>query len=204
MALIPIKRSRTSKPPIGTPIDWSNPLTAGLAGAWAFNEGTGATAFSPTGNNASFLLPVWDTNGLFFSRVAGNYGTATATPNSEYTVFSIQTHDGASSIRSMVDQDDGASNRIFQHRIDATHRAEGIAFNTGGSAFVVTHDTALPAQKEFKQCTVASKTAVSVTVNGITKSTAVTGTLRGMVSAIPLYFGRRVTISQPYGRNREE
>ena len=31
----------TQKPPIGTPIDWSNPLTRGLVGVWAFNEGSG-------------------------------------------------------------------------------------------------------------------------------------------------------------------
>ena len=42
MALVPLRITRTTKPPLGTPIDWSNPLAQGLVGAWAFNEGGGA------------------------------------------------------------------------------------------------------------------------------------------------------------------
>lgn len=46
MALVPVRITRTSKPPVGTPIDWGNPLTQGLVGAWAFNEGGGRSAFN--------------------------------------------------------------------------------------------------------------------------------------------------------------
>lgn len=49
MPLVPIRIPRTSKPPLGTPIDWSNPLAQGLVGAWAFNEGAGNTAYNPAG-----------------------------------------------------------------------------------------------------------------------------------------------------------
>lgn len=41
----PVNIPRTSKPPIGTGIDWSNPLSQGLVGCWLFNEGGGRTAF---------------------------------------------------------------------------------------------------------------------------------------------------------------
>ena len=52
MALIPIRVDLTSKPPLGTPLrtdgHWA---VQGLVGAWAFNEGAGATCFDATGNN---------------------------------------------------------------------------------------------------------------------------------------------------------
>ena len=41
---------RTSKPDLGTPIDWSQPICDGLVGFWPFNEGAGASAFDGTPN----------------------------------------------------------------------------------------------------------------------------------------------------------
>ena len=46
MGIIPLYIPRTTKPPLGTHIDWSNPLTKGMVGCWAFNEGGGKKAFN--------------------------------------------------------------------------------------------------------------------------------------------------------------
>lgn len=60
MPLIPIQIPWTTKPPLGTPIDWSNPLTQGLVGAWAFNEGGGAKVL----NNVNQELALFDHSGV--------------------------------------------------------------------------------------------------------------------------------------------
>jgi len=50
MAIFAIKIPWTSKPPPGTPIDWSNPLTKGLMGCWPMNEAGGKKLTDITGN----------------------------------------------------------------------------------------------------------------------------------------------------------
>jgi len=55
MSLFPFRITRTSKPPMGTPIDWSNPLTQGLVGAWAFNEGGGTSAYNLVSGKTNLL-----------------------------------------------------------------------------------------------------------------------------------------------------
>lgn len=62
------------KPSIGTPVDWTHPLTRGLIGAWPLNEGstsvwnaaqpTEVAAIVSTGN----ILPTWDP-GLYGSAI---------------------------------------------------------------------------------------------------------------------------------------
>lgn len=95
MALVPIRIPRTSKPPLGTPIDWSNPLTQGLVGAWAFNEGAGAMVFdasgvAPPGNIGSATK--WQADRLRSSGSGGatDYVSIPATPVQallQYTVL---------------------------------------------------------------------------------------------------------------------
>lgn len=63
MALIPVYKTRTSKPPLGTPLrsdgHWS---VQGLVGCWAFNEGAGKAPVNavdntyPTDKSSGFLL----------------------------------------------------------------------------------------------------------------------------------------------------
>lgn len=61
--LIPIRRDRTSKPPLGTPLradgHWS---VQGLA-SWAFNEGAGSRIVSSRNSFASAVSPLWSPNG---------------------------------------------------------------------------------------------------------------------------------------------
>ena len=54
--LYPLRTTWTQKPPMGTPLDWSHPLTRGLEACWLFNEGQGLTIYDATGNGhtASF------------------------------------------------------------------------------------------------------------------------------------------------------
>lgn len=74
MALVPIRITRTSKPPLGTPIDWSNPLSQGLVGAWAFNEWCGSVAFDSCNKFHATLRnsPIWSPEGIQFSHGANN------------------------------------------------------------------------------------------------------------------------------------
>ena len=62
MAFFPLRIPRTSKPPLGTPIDWSNPLAQGLVGVLAFNEGGGGTVWNSLGK--SFPLVISGLGGL--------------------------------------------------------------------------------------------------------------------------------------------
>ena len=68
MALFPIQIPWTQKPLLGTPIDWSNPLSQGLVGAWAFNEGAGSSIFDAV-TNKSFPASgglTWGSGGAVF------------------------------------------------------------------------------------------------------------------------------------------
>jgi len=199
MAIKPIRIPHTTKPPVGTPLDWSNPLAQGLVGVWAFNEGVGSSAFSGSGGVASLLNPLWSPHGLLFNRDTSKYATAPVPSSTAYSVFSIQAHDGTANIRSVMDQDDGTSNRVFQSRIETTSKPGFIAFNTAGSAFVVTADNAVNANTLFTQCVTAAGTNLSLWSDGAVKTGTLTGTLKGLSGSIPVYFGRRVTISQSFG-----
>jgi len=50
-----------SKPPLGSQIDWSNPLSRGLVGAWLMNEGAGNIS-----NSIAQCLPALFKNGAYF------------------------------------------------------------------------------------------------------------------------------------------
>ncbi len=46
----------TTKPPIGTQLDFTNPINNGLVGCWIFNEGTGTLVNDLSGNNNTGLF----------------------------------------------------------------------------------------------------------------------------------------------------
>ena len=57
-----------TKPPLGTQLDWANPLNTGLAGFWIFNEGSGDKVNDLSGNNnngtlTNISLPSTSTSG---------------------------------------------------------------------------------------------------------------------------------------------
>jgi len=46
----------TTKPPLGTPLDWTHPLNSGLDAFWVFNEGSGDIVNDLSGNNNTGTL----------------------------------------------------------------------------------------------------------------------------------------------------
>jgi hypothetical protein len=64
MAFVPIYIPWTTKPPVGTPIDWSNSLTQGLVVAEAFNERGGVPSNSVTGAKGSLTNAPWAPTGV--------------------------------------------------------------------------------------------------------------------------------------------
>jgi hypothetical protein len=71
MALVPIYIPRTTRPPLGTPIDWSNPLAEGLVGLYPFNETGGAKLFDGNNGQSSGTITagtasVWSPSGYQF------------------------------------------------------------------------------------------------------------------------------------------
>lgn len=54
------------KPPVGTPLDWGNPINNGLLGAWLFAEGGGAQVCDSTGHQDGALMasPAWSVGQL--------------------------------------------------------------------------------------------------------------------------------------------
>lgn len=86
MPIFPRKRW-TRKPPHGTPIDWSNPLNAGLVGCWAFGESAGPPVEAITG--LPFAMSGTTTWG------SGPYGTSLQSDGSSgYGVASFPALDG--------------------------------------------------------------------------------------------------------------
>ena len=78
MAFFPLQIPWTTKPPLGTPIDWGNPLTWGLVGAWAFNEGGGNTVFdsvNPRSGTINANTGSFKTEGLYIG--GGSNGNTT-------------------------------------------------------------------------------------------------------------------------------
>ncbi len=106
-----VRRTRpwTRKPLVAVGIDWSNPLTLGLAGAWALNEGSGSAVknLAGTTNNGVFNsdgakgLPTWGSSsypgaeiGVVCTSTKSNYitcgaikGFATGATNA--TIFAL-------------------------------------------------------------------------------------------------------------------
>lgn len=78
--LVPIRIPRTSKPPMGTMLDWSNPLTHGILLCSAFNEFAGPPLEQ---KNGKFIAPTyasgasstWSSNGLQLINSGGNNAT---------------------------------------------------------------------------------------------------------------------------------
>jgi len=66
MALVPIRIPRTSKPPLGTPIDWSNPLVRGLllSDSVLLNEG-GGKPFKLNGLPVITMSATWRGEGVY-------------------------------------------------------------------------------------------------------------------------------------------
>jgi hypothetical protein len=70
------------KPPVGTTIDWTHPLSRGLVGCWLFNEGAGAilnNLCGPWGKATKSATEVFSNNGLLTSNIT-EYNSITYSP----------------------------------------------------------------------------------------------------------------------------
>jgi hypothetical protein len=68
-----------TKPPVGTTIDWSHPLSRGLVGCWLFNEGAGKLANDLCNkNNAVITNGAWNGYGMVLNGTSAyaNCGTS--------------------------------------------------------------------------------------------------------------------------------
>ena len=66
----------TTKPPEGTTLDPTNPLTTGLVGIWPINEGSGDPINAASGAAAASNTMTWTTDGAR-GTVLSNGGGAT-------------------------------------------------------------------------------------------------------------------------------
>jgi len=73
------------KPLLGTPIDWSAPLSQGLTMAWLMNEGCGDRVFDSTGNGNAGLL-----DGVFW--ISTEKGTTPAGDSANDYINLIDAH----------------------------------------------------------------------------------------------------------------
>ena len=193
----------TTKPPLGTPIDKSNPLAQGLVGSWALNENGGSVLKDSAGKyDAALTSPVWGNNALTFG---GSQHAAVTLPNlASYTILTIQQH-GTDyyDIRSSVDQDDGGGNRIFQFRVEGPGTANSpvsfIPFDTSVTPYVITSTNSFPANVDYVMAATMTGKSANLYVNGILNgSTTMTANGAGITSNIPTWFGERYSVSQPF------
>lgn len=142
-----VYRTFTQKPPIGTGIDWSHPLSNGLVGCWLFNEGGGTTPIDLCGQTVAGLQ---GTPSLNVSGYLGNASSAfkinrksgyILTRSSPATIFAIitQTTRTRSGLVCIGTVTDSAYNISLDINTDGTLRqdTEGISFGPCGSTLVV-------------------------------------------------------------------
>lgn len=87
-------RGTSTKPPPGTTIDWSHPLSRNLIGCWNLAEGNGLYTYDSTGKYGSGLLrgdsglPTWvgGKNNTALSFTAGNNHSVNIATNSSYSM----------------------------------------------------------------------------------------------------------------------
>jgi len=84
----------STKPPMGTQIDWTDPLSQGLVGCWLFNEGGGSEAFDLCGSvGAKKGAAVINANGLYNSTTSGGVATGKQLPaqttDTSFTYFCV-------------------------------------------------------------------------------------------------------------------
>jgi hypothetical protein len=73
----------TNKPPVGSQIDWSHPLSKGLVGCWLMNEGGGLKVFDISGNNLHGSI----IGGALWSKNKKGIGISCPTSTSNITVL---------------------------------------------------------------------------------------------------------------------
>ncbi len=120
--------------------------------------------------------------------------------NTDFSIFTVQTHNGTAAVRSIVDQDGGVGlNRRCQYRLDAAHKTNFIAFNTIQGTAAPTCGTAVPANTPFTACGTLSGNMATVYCNNFAPVTAaLTGTPVGLLATQDIYVGRKSTIAQAH------
>jgi hypothetical protein len=190
----------TNKPPLGTQLDWSNPLTQGLIFCTPFNEMAGFPQEQIKQKKFATHTGVWQTNGVryngtsVFSTISG-YGS-----NTDFSIFTVAYHGGTAANRSMVDQD-GASGlaRRFQYRVDSAQKFNFTIFNTSQSALNIVCNTAIPANTMFTACGVLSgNTGTAYANNYLPATGTITAPTVGLLDTQDIYIGKRTTSTQAF------
>ena len=151
---MPIHSQWKTKPPPGTPVDWSHPLARGLAGAWPLNERAGlvvsnAASCGHTNNGALVNGPTWGPgpNGSAVNMVSAS---------SQYIECgNFPALNGASQVTMFLSGLEGASNKNWMfgrittgiQRIGLIQFSNGSLYafaNSGGGDFYIQVATVVP------------------------------------------------------------
>jgi hypothetical protein len=192
--------SRNSQRPTQAPqIDWSNPITQGLA--FVLDHGAAATGWGVNGQNVypytgATLVPTLqgmaaksNSSTSRAYQIAGNHGLTTT----NYSLFAVAT--AATGVtQSAIDADNG-SPRYFQFRITG-NKVDFIPFNTSaavtGQPVMATALTAAELARGFTMGATASPTRTAAFQNG-QMATATPSNLIAPATGLPISIGARAT-----------
>jgi putative salt-induced outer membrane protein YdiY len=205
MGALMTRRVRTTQPAQVPQIDWSNPLTRGLA--FAFTHSDLAVGFAQ-GDVTSYPY----TSGGRVNTQAGTGGQCSSTAlytvpaaggitSSNYSLFAVATATSASVIQSALDMDNGGgSYRYFQFRI-ANGKADFIPFNTSqavtGQATAPVALTVAELSRGFTIGATASPTRTAVFQNGVVTA-ATPSALSTPSNTLPMCVGARPSNAQTW------
>lgn len=191
--------SRCTQQPTQAPqIDWSNPITQGLA--FAFVHGAAAMGFAASGQN---YLPYVGATQQPTPLGTGARSTSTSTrayslsnhglTTTNYSLFAVGT--AASGVTQSAIDADNSSPRYFQFRITG-NKVDFIPFNTSaavtGQPVMATALTAAELARGFTMGATASPTRTAAFQNGQI-ATATPSSMIAPTLALPLSIGARAT-----------
>jgi hypothetical protein len=199
-----------AKPPLGTQIDWSHPLSRGICGCWLMNEGGGnrVNDLSGNGNTGAITGAVWTSER--FGPCLRYDGTSDYVniPNSSSFTFGESGIDRPFSVVILCNMDDITDSQALLSKYGGTGTREWLLQTSSGLMRWSCHDTgdhyigrrfALDAgdQGHWLSCVVVydgskANSGVQIWVNGLRRDTAdnASGVYDGMTaSANPIQIG---------------
>jgi hypothetical protein len=199
MPLLPLTARCTQQPTQAPQIDWSNPITQGLA--FAFAHGPAAMGWSVNGQSfipysAASMTPTLagtaaksNSSTSRAYQISGNHGIT----STNYSLFAVGT--ASSGVTQNAIDADNSSPRYFQFRINA-NKVEFIPFNTSaavtGQPVIATALTAAELARGIRMGATASPTRTAAFQNGQI-ATATPSSLIAPTTALPLSIGVRAT-----------
>ena len=194
MAFFPLRIPSTSKPPLGTPIDWSNPLAQGLTEVLAYNEAGGKILFGASGKSSAInsTYGSWAGEGYNHNGQAG-YVTLPSDPvagKTEFTLFrtvASPTTDMSIGIMGAWAGDTNQSILVFTGSDNSTR----VRIRTGGSTNADIFSSLTIQDSKFHSIAITLKNAtLKIYIDGKeTASAAVTAGAVGMCTG-PFELGR--------------